>query len=396
MELLVLVARVIVNGRKLHRGVRETISNQDRLEVDFDGAASCLAALFNRLQGVVLLPDVVGKVRDVGACVRLAGDVEGELAVLGELLEEKLHERIVVLCGLGGVVDDTVVAPAIANPRRRLVEEDHISVVVPGVLVVLGRVLVDDGARAELEKETSCAAAAGTTVEPRNKRVLGRVSARLKEGKEEMAGLADVQVTRDGVNVILAELALALLERVELLRGSLLLVSDAESVLGEVRVDELGVLHSVDEYLAGVQPAVCIRLEVVKLLLGGVEELLKALFAVGEQTLQAGQGRVGGSLDFVDDFVSRGGEELIDRFDVNATEIGTAERGELASGGGCLVPDHVPECIVVDDLCVVASSHGGRGEGARGEEVECGGADCHRRGGCEIRGAAHIGRDRFG
>jgi hypothetical protein len=73
----------------LDDGIHPTVSDGDTLQVDLNVAG-----------GLVHLPDIVGNGGDIVACIRLTSNEEGQVAVLGELVQKVLHEGVGILGNL--------------------------------------------------------------------------------------------------------------------------------------------------------------------------------------------------------------------------------------------------------------------------------------------------------
>lgn len=103
--------------------------------------------------------------------IALHGDVEGRARVPGVALQEELDERVDVLGRDGTRVHCRVVFRVRVADVDGLVEEIHVGVRVPAVLIE-GRVLtfVSDAARAELEEQASGRAASWPSIEPQSQR----------------------------------------------------------------------------------------------------------------------------------------------------------------------------------------------------------------------------------
>lgn len=79
------------------------------------------------------------------ACIGLTSDVEGQVAVLGELVEEVLQEGVEILGNLLLVRHVTVLVLNVGEASASgLVDEEQVGELIPSVLVGLeGQVLVD-------------------------------------------------------------------------------------------------------------------------------------------------------------------------------------------------------------------------------------------------------------
>jgi hypothetical protein len=128
--------------------------------------------------------------------VRLGSQVEGRLSVLWEALEEELEERVDVLAGNGGVVHGRTVVRVRVPDVDRLVQEDDVGVGVPRMRVERGVLaVVSNAARTQLEEQPSLGRASGATVDPKNKRRVLRLGARLEEPVEEVLAVRHIEVT---------------------------------------------------------------------------------------------------------------------------------------------------------------------------------------------------------
>lgn len=153
-------AVVLILGKR----ISQAITDEDGLEVDV---------------AVLVGQDLGSKDRDVVTSIRLAGNVEVLLGILGELVEEEGKESINILAGSDSVADG--VAGVRVPDVDGLVKEDNASVVVPSVLVADNPELLVNGRRAELKEEASERRAAGATVQPQNDGVVLGIVARLEE-----------------------------------------------------------------------------------------------------------------------------------------------------------------------------------------------------------------------
>jgi hypothetical protein len=142
----------------LSQAIGQTVTDQHRLQVNV---------------AVLVRQDLRSEDGDVVASVGLASDVEVLLGVLGELFEEQGQQSIDVLASSDGVTD-TAAAVRVANIDG-LVQEDHGSIGVPGVVVVDKLDLAVHRARAKLQEETGQRRAAGATVQPEDDGVVLRV-----------------------------------------------------------------------------------------------------------------------------------------------------------------------------------------------------------------------------
>lgn len=144
----------------LSQTISQTVSDQDRLEVDV---------------AVLVRKDLGGENGDVVTGVRLSGDVEVLLRVFGELREEKGHQGVNILAGCDSVANRATAVRV--SDVDRLVEEDDGGICVPRVGVVVKlEVLVDTG-RTKLEEQTGQRRASRSAVEPENHGVvLGVIS----------------------------------------------------------------------------------------------------------------------------------------------------------------------------------------------------------------------------
>lgn len=197
-------------------GVSETIAEHEggQRNVDEVVAVHVSQEVLLLLELLVLLVDVVAKDGGVATAVRLSGNVEVQLVVLGELGVEELHEGIEVdsgsLCGRNRVT----VSVGIPNVDG-LVNKDHVGSFVPSMLVDFSALaLVDNGTGTKLEDykrfwsvaglsmmlrrmpltKSSGTGAARTAIGPEEQGVFLRRRARLKEPKEKVLGIADIEV----------------------------------------------------------------------------------------------------------------------------------------------------------------------------------------------------------
>jgi hypothetical protein len=140
--------------------ISQAVTDQDRLEVD----VTLLVGQNFRSKG-----------RNVMASIRLSSNVEVLGSIFGELLEEKSEKGVNVLGSSAGFANG---ATAVGKPDiDGLVEEDNRGIGVPRVRIVDGLDLLSDGARSELEEQAGQGRAAGSTVQPKNDRVvLGVIS----------------------------------------------------------------------------------------------------------------------------------------------------------------------------------------------------------------------------
>lgn len=195
-------------------------------------------------QLLVLVVDDITDVGDVSTGVRLARDVERQLRVLVEALEKELEESVDVLSCDWRVVDVVAIIRIGVADIYRLVEEEQIGVVVPRVGVVDNALAtVGDGARSQLEEETSRGRASRATVQPELDWVLSRVVAALEHDEPEVLGVGDVEVT-------------AVLLHARVAKSAVGRSGDTKRVVGEAGVDELVVLDTIDPDLGSLGPSV--------------------------------------------------------------------------------------------------------------------------------------------
>lgn len=148
----------------LSEAIGETVSNQDRLQVD-------VALLVGK--------NLRGKGRNVVAGVGFTCNVEILGGVFGELLKEKSKKGIDILCSSARLTDGVT---AIGETDiDGLVKEDNRGVGVPGVGVVNGLNVLADRAGSELEEKTGQGGASWTTVQPEDDGVSLGVIPGLKE-----------------------------------------------------------------------------------------------------------------------------------------------------------------------------------------------------------------------
>jgi len=103
------------------------------------------------------------------ACIRFPGNVEVLLRVLWELLEEESEECIDVLASRNGIAHGAA-AVGVADIDG-LIEEDHRSIRIPRVRVIVKLQLGINGRRAKFKEETSEGRAARSAVKPENYRL---------------------------------------------------------------------------------------------------------------------------------------------------------------------------------------------------------------------------------
>jgi hypothetical protein len=154
----------------LSKAISETVTDQDRLEVD--------VALF-------VGEDLRSHDGDVVTSVGLASNMEVLLGVLRELLEEQCEESVDVLGSSNGVADRGATI-GVANVDG-LVKEDNRSIVVPGEVIVDGLDILADGAGAKFEEQSSEGRASRTTIQPQDDGVILGVVTRFKEPFSRLA-----------------------------------------------------------------------------------------------------------------------------------------------------------------------------------------------------------------
>lgn len=165
---------------KLDQGIGDTVTNQNRGQ-------------FERTVGVV--DNLRSECGDVVASVRFTSNVELVLDELRELLEEELQEDEHILGGSSGGVDLVTLSVGVADADW-LVQENHRSVVVPGVWVERRLQSGIDGRRTQFEKQAGGGRAAWTAVQPQDHWVILWVVSGLKEPVEEvLLELLHIQVT---------------------------------------------------------------------------------------------------------------------------------------------------------------------------------------------------------
>jgi hypothetical protein len=166
--------------------------------------------------------------------VRLGSQVEGCLGVLREALEEELEERVDVLASNGGVVHGRAVVRVRVPDINGLVQEDDVGVGVPrmrverGVLAVVG-----NAARTQFEEQPSLGRASGATVDPKNKRGILRLGARLEEPVEEVLAVRHIEVTTALLNSRVTDPRLLRIRHTKLVVGKGWLLDELVYRLGQ-------------------------------------------------------------------------------------------------------------------------------------------------------------------
>eukprot|EP01137_Pigoraptor_chileana_P014599 Opistho-2@69432 len=193
---------LVILGRNERVSVKEGHRGIEIVRLVGKRVACCETAEVDLLLGAVCIPveDLLGKVGNVVSCVRLASNVEGGFAVLGELLEPILQEAVRVLRSeeVVCVVVGLCVRVAEANARRRL-EPEHVGDLVPRMIVELQRSTVrlnEEGP--VLSEEAADGRAAGAAVQPKNKGRRRRVGLCLSKPVEKIASvlLVNIHISR--------------------------------------------------------------------------------------------------------------------------------------------------------------------------------------------------------
>jgi len=159
---------------RLRLGVGDRVTRTGTDEVDL-GVGTLLVAVHDRH----------GQSRDVDTGITLTENEEGQGSILGSLFEEGDQEGQVVSGGgrISGEIVAIVVGVGVSDTNRAL-KVDDAGVLSPGIGIVDQGDVLSTGTelvRTVLVEETVERGATGTTVEPEDHRVGGRVSGRRNE-----------------------------------------------------------------------------------------------------------------------------------------------------------------------------------------------------------------------